>query len=193
MSGPGSAGDVWISTLHTSGPATLAAAHAAWVTCVTALFNNALKTIWTPATQISDLETVALSPTTGRQTAAVASGTTLIGTETGGQAVSPRDCIVISKRTVIPTKAGRGRMYIPGPSAAHLGTSGLLLGTLSTSLAAAFAAAFSTLKATSTPVVYHHASKTTDEITQIKVGQVLGSQTRRTNRVFNAYAGSVVS
>jgi hypothetical protein len=191
MSGPGSAGDVWISTLHTSGAANLATVHGAWSTFVTAIYNNALKTRWPVPTSITGLSTVALDPVTGRQTAVTSSGVALAGTAVGNQ-LSPRDSIVLSKRTALPTKAGRGRMYLPGPDSGHLSTTGLLIGTDASAIATAIGAALTTLKATSQPVIYHHATRTVDNITYIAVGQVLGSQSRRTNRVFNAYSTATI-
>lgn len=191
MSGPGSAGDVWISTLHTSGAANLATAHGAWSTFVTAIFNNALKTRWPVPNQITNLSTVTLDPVTGKQTAVTSSGVALVGTA-AGQALSPRDSIVLSLRTALPTKAGRGRMFLPGPDAGHLSTSGLLIGTDAAAIATAVGAAMTTFKATSQPVIYHTKTKTVDNIITVMVGQVLGTQTRRTNRVFNAYSSATV-
>jgi hypothetical protein len=191
MSGPGAAGDVWISTLHTSGAANLATAHSAWTTFVTALYNNALKTRWPVANQITNLATVSLDAVTGKQTAVTSSGVALAGTA-AGTPISPRDSIVLSLRTALPTKAGRGRMYLPGPDTGHLGSTGLLIGTDATAIANAAGAAMTVLKATSQPVVYHSKTKTVDNVTTVMVGQILGSQTRRTNRVFNAYSSATV-
>jgi hypothetical protein len=191
MSGPGAAGDVWISTLHTSGAANLATAHSAWSTFVSAIFNNALKTRWPVPNQITNLQTVSLDAVTGKQTAATSSGVALIGTA-AGNAISPRDSIVVSLRTALPTKAGRGRMFLPGPDVGHLGTTGMLTGTDANAIAAAVAAAMTTLKATSQPVVYHTKTKTVDNIITVMVGTVLGSQSRRTNRVFNSYSSATV-
>jgi hypothetical protein len=191
MSGPGTAGDVWISTLHTSGAANLATAHSAWSTFVNALYNNALKTRWPVANSITNLSTVSLDATTGHQTAVTSSGVALVGTA-AGTPISPRDSIVLSLRTALPTKAGRGRMFLPGPDTGHLGSTGLLIGTDANAIATAAAAAMTTLKATSQPVVYHAKTRTVDNILTVMVGQVLGSQTRRTNRVFNAYSSASV-
>jgi ethanolamine utilization microcompartment shell protein EutL len=191
MSGPGAAGDVWISTMHTSGAANLATAHGAWQTFVTAIFNNALKTRWAVASQITSLQTVSLDPVTGKQTAVTATSVALIGTS-AGQMISPRSCMVLSLRTALPTKAGRGRMYLPPPDSTHLTGSGLLLGSDAAAIATAIGTAMTTFKATSQPVVYHQKTKTVDNITYVAVGQVLGSQTRRTNRVFNAYSTATI-
>jgi hypothetical protein len=191
MSGPGAAGDVWISTLHTSGAANLATAHSAWSTFVNAIYNNAFKTRWPVPTQITGLSTVSLDAVTGKQTAVTSSGVALIGTAAGNQ-TSPRDSIVISLRTALPTKAGRGRMFMPGPDTGHLGTSGLLPGTDATAISTAVGAAMTTLKATSQPVVYHAKTRTVDNILTVMVGQVLATQRRRTNRVFNAYSSATI-
>jgi hypothetical protein len=190
-SGPGTAGDVWNVTLHTSGAANLATAHSAWQTFFTAIFTNALQALWPNETSCTGLATVTLDAVTGKQTSATASGVALAGVGTGAT-LSARDCIVLSKRTALPTKAGRGRMYLPAPDATHLTATGLLTGTDAAAIANAIGTAMTTLKATSQPVVYHHATKTVDNITYVAVGQILGSQTRRTNRVFNAYSTKTI-
>lgn len=191
MSGPGSAGDVWNCTMHSSGAGSLATTHAAWQTFVQAIFTNSLQALWATPTSITGLATVTLDPVTGKQTSATSSGVALAGTSVGAQ-LSPRDCIVLSKRTVVPTKAGRGRMYLPAPSGSNLSSTGLLIGTTAQNIANAIGTALTTFKATSQPVVYHKATKTVDNITYVAVGQIIGSQSRRTNRVFNAYSTKTI-
>lgn len=187
MSGPGTAGDVWISTLHTSSAATLSAAHSAWTTFVSSIVSGALGIVWPVATSITNLQTVQLDPATGRQAAQTSSSVALAGTAVGA-VLSPRDSIVLSLRSILPTKAGRGRMYLPGPASTFMSATGLLLGATCTNIANACGTAMTTLKATSQPVVYHRATRTVDNVVDVRVGGVLGSQTRRTNRVFNAYS-----
>jgi hypothetical protein len=191
MSGPGSAGDVWISTLHTSSAGTLTAVHSAWQTFCSSIVSTSLGAVWPTATSVTNLATVQLDPTTGKQVAATSSGVALAGTSVTA-VLSPRDSIVLSLRTIVPTKAGRGRMFLPGPAGNFMSATGLLLGGTATSIANAIGTAMTTLKATATPVVYHRASRTVDNITYVAVGQVLGSQTRRTNRVFNSYSTKTI-
>lgn len=181
---------MWISTLHSSSAGTISNAHNAWIQCVNDMFNNVLKTSWTPATEITDIETVSLDATTGKQTAKLSSGANLVGTEITGQALPPRDCTVVSKKSGVPTKAGRGRMFLPGPSSAHLSADGLLLGAHALALSQGLAGAWSVMAQLSQPVIYHHATKSATNIIGVAVGNVLGSQSRRTNRVFNAYSVS---
>lgn len=191
MSGPGTAGDVWICTMHSSGAGSLATVHTAWSTFVQSIVTGSLGAVWTPAVSITSLSTVQLDPITGKQTAATSSGVALVGTASGTQP-SPRDSIVLSKRTVVPTKAGRGRMYLPGPAGASIGTNGLLIGSVATTIANSIGNALTIFKSTSQPVIFHKTTKTVDNITYVAVGTVLGTQTRRTNRVFNAYATKTI-
>jgi hypothetical protein len=93
---------------------------------------------------------------------------------------------------VVPTKAGRGRMYLPGPGGGSIGTNGLMIGSVATTIANSIGNALTIFKGTSTPVIFHKATKTVDNITYVAVGTVLGTQTRRTNRVFNAYATKTI-
>jgi hypothetical protein len=140
---------------------------------------------------ITELATDSLDPLTGRNTAQVKSAVALAGTGTGAT-LPPRDCVVVGLRTALPTKSGRGRMFWPCVDAGHLTPTGLLVGTDATTLSNAFGNAMTTLKVTAQPVVWHQKTRNFDTVLYITVGTVLGTQRRRTNRVFNSYATKTI-
>lgn len=189
-SGPGTAGDIWTVTMHSSSSASLTAAHSAWQTAVTGFWDSASAgAYWSTLTQVTDLETDQLDPTTGRNVAQARSAVTLKGTDTG-QVLPPRVAMVTGLRTALPTRSGRGRMYWPAPTDSFLTTSGLLLSTTATAVAGFWATELGNMATTSPPVILHRASMDTTPITSVTVGVVLDTQRRRTNKVAPSYASA---
>lgn len=189
--GPGAAGDVWVSTLHTVGIASLVDAHEAWRAFVQSALGGTLKTFWTPATSCRDIITDQLDEFTWHNTAQLADLQVETGTSLG-KAVSPRDCLVVGMRTPVPTRAGRGRMFLPSPSADHYNAQGEFIPAELTTLVNEFAEALAVMRGTVQPVIAHRATKTTTPITRVTIGNIAGIQRRRTNKVTQTYAHSGV-
>jgi hypothetical protein len=202
VSGPGSAGDMWTVTMHSSSAAALSTVHAAWQTLVTGFIGTTLGAMWPNEVSATSVTTDQLDANGVHNVAQLSSAITAVGTGAGAT-LSPRSCLVIGLRTIVPTKAGRGRMYWPAPDASHLLGTGNLVPADTTAVAASFSSRLTTFKATSQPVVLHrgydaHTSpggilipakvSTSDNVVSVTVGVILGSQRRRTNRVQNAYA-----
>jgi hypothetical protein len=158
---------------------------------VSSFFSGAYAAMIPNDVTLTELATDQLDGVTGRNTAQTKSAVALVGTGAGATQ-SPRACLVVGLRTALPTRAGRGRMFWPAPDATHMTATGLLSGTDATSLANAFGTALTTFKTTAQPVVWHQKTKTFDSVTYVTVGTILGTQRRRTNRVFNSYASKTV-
>jgi hypothetical protein len=201
VSGPGSAGDIWTSTMHSSGSASLATVHNAWQTLVTGFIGSTLGAMWPNEVSATQVTTDQLDANGIHNVGQVTSTISAIGTGSGAT-LSPRSCVVIGLRTAVPTKSGRGRMYWPAPDATHLLGTGNLIAADAGTISAAFAARLVTFKATSQAVILHRGHdagpagvpplvpSTSDNVTAVTVGVVLGSQRRRTNRVANAYSSN---
>lgn len=187
LSGPGPAGDVWVSTLHTVGIASLVDAHEAFRQFCTDSIGAHLKTYWPVTTEMNNITTDQLDEFTWRNVAQLSDLNTIVGTSVGKQ-VSQRDCLVVGLRTPTPTRAGRGRMFLPSPSADHYSATGEFIDAELTLLAADFSAALATLRGTVQPVIAHRATKTTTPITRVTIGNIPGIQRRRTNKVTQTYA-----
>lgn len=183
--GPGPAGDVWNTTLHTSSSQDLATVHTAVGTFIGAVFTE-IGPMWSTEQQITGYTTDALDPNTGKNTAQQSSALTMKGSGSGN-ALDQRACITFSLRTALPTRAGRGRMYWPGLDDTHLTTTGLWSSTDCQSLATAAASALGTLAGTAQPVIYHRDSRTFTAITQVEISQIVNTQRRRTNKVLPNY------
>jgi hypothetical protein len=194
---------MWTTTMHSNGAAALSTVHAAWQTLVTGFITTTLGPMWPNEVSATSVTTDQLDGNGLHNVAQLTSTITATGTGAGGT-LSPRTCVVIGLRTIVPTKAGRGRMYWPAPDATHLLGTGNLVSADASAISAAFAARLITFKATSQPVVLHRGHdlrivggipdplvpSTHDNITSVTVGVVLGTQRRRTNRVQNAYSST---
>lgn len=192
---------MWTSTLHSNGSAALATVHAAWSALITGFISSTLGAMWPNEVSATSVQTDQLDGNGLHNVAQVSSTISAVGTGTGGT-LSPRTALVIGLRTAVPTKAGRGRMFWPAPDVTHLLGTGNLNSTDAATLSAAFAARLITFKATSQPVILHRGHdarvvggvpeplvpSTSDNITTVSIGVILGTQRRRTNRVQNAYS-----
>lgn len=175
--------------MHSSGPATLAAAHSAWQTAVSQFITAVLGTYWAVDQQCTALQTDQLDPATGRNVAQANSAVSYKGTGAGNP-IDPRSCVVTGLRTALPTRSGRGRMYWPAVQDSSLSPTGLILSSVATAIANGWSSALNTMATTSQPVIYHPLTRTTTAVTSVTVGQVLGTQRRRTNKIPPGYASS---
>jgi hypothetical protein len=189
--GPGSAGDQWVSTLHTSSVNDVVTMNLNWADAFTTFWTDHYGPLCSPQTKISEFVTDQLDPLTGKNVLQSTSGVNLVGTG-GGKTVSPRSCLVVSMTSNLPTRAGRGRMYLPSPdSNAYAATGEFTQGTAD-AVSAAFVAFLRQMKFVADPVIFHRKFNTSTLITGCKVGTVPGTQRRRTNKAVNSYSQSAI-
>lgn len=191
-SGPGPAGDIWTVTMHSTGAGPLASAHGAFVTAVTEFWGGDYGDLLTVDQQCTSIVTDELDPSTGKNTAQAITSVSLKGSRSAEPTTPQRASIVTGLRTALPTRAGRGRMYWPGPAGSALTVDGELTSIDATNVAVGWAAALATMASTSAPVIYHRSTRTTTLVTSVTVAVVLGTQRRRTNKVAPSYASSAL-
>src|SRR5574337_1274022 len=119
ISGPGPAGDIWVNTMHSSSNATLAQAHAAWVALIGKFYATVMEPLWSTQVEATACETDQLDPATGKNVGQIQSDLTIKGTGTGLQ-LPQRMAVVVGLRTNLPTRAGRGRVFVPAPDSTPL-------------------------------------------------------------------------
>ncbi len=130
---------------------------------------------------IDRITTGEITAATGQQQALRETTTNLVGTA-AGDALPAEVALVVSLRTPLANRRGRGRFYLPQPAALTLATDGTLDPTTQGLLADALAAAWATANgAGENPVVYSRTARTTQAITSFDVGDVFDIQTRRQN------------
>lgn len=191
MTGPGPAGDVWNITMHSYGTTTASAAHDAWLQFLTSFIGGVVEPLWSTQTQATEAITDELSGVNGRNVSQIRSSLAYKGTGAGMQ-LPQRAAAVIGLRTALPTRAGRGRFYLPAPDSSNMAADGEMTSAAATALAAGASSALATFGVTLTPVIFHRKTLTWDKITTVTVAQVLGSQRRRTNKVPPDYATSPI-
>lgn len=191
VQGPGPAGDYWSSTLHSTSETTIGTVHSAFSALITSFVGGTLAAMWPTVTEVSAITTTQIDPTSGRNITQESSGLPIPGTGTGA-ALPQRVAVVVGMRTTLPTRAGRGRMYFPAPDITHLDDDGLLETTDAQSLATAMASALAVANTTVSWGLFHRGEGNMTPITSVTVGQVLGTQRRRTNKVPDVYSSADV-
>lgn len=187
VTGPGPAGDIWTTGLYSDGSATIDTAHTAWDQFVAAFIGSDMATIWSTEMQATTTITDQLDGDGRHNVAQRRSSITYKGTGTGLQ-LPQRSAVVVGLRTALPTRSGRGRMYVPAPDSSSLVADGLLSTTVATNIAGWAATALETMTGIVQVVIAHRDPVTkgissTTPVTSVTVGQVLGTQRRRTNKV----------
>lgn len=165
-------------SLHSLSSAAEAAAEASWHGAVKTFWNTAgVKALY--AATISWTSTVTYTlDSNGHATTSTVTNEAIAGT--GTQSLPYECALLVTWRTAIKAKKGLGRWYLPPPTTASLAVNGwTMLPANITTLAAALTAMTTSWGGTLTPVVYHHASKTTDNIVHADMPDGVYAQRRR--------------
>lgn len=197
ITGPGPAGDIWTTGLFSSGTASIGTAHDAWADFAASFFGSDMAALWPTETQTSEIITDQLDAEGHHNVAQMRDAVNYKGTGAGLQ-LSQRSAVVVGLRTALPTRSGRGRMYVPAPDSSSLTSDGLLSSTVADSISGDAATALETMTQIVQVVIAHRDPTTggissTTPVTSVTVGQVLGTQRRRTNKVPNNYQSTVLA
>jgi hypothetical protein len=123
-----------------------------------------------------------IDPLTGKNLGQVVTTQALVGTDATGP-VPPQCAVVVSLRTALFNKAGRGRFYLPALSTDKV-AAGRILTAARDSCAVASQKMVQSLNGAGYIVcVYHRATKTHDNVTQVSVGDVFDTQRRRRDKL----------
>lgn len=191
ISGTFTAGDVWNTDMHMTSVNNLATVHAAATTFINNACTGTLNAMWPSDVSVTGITTNQLDPLTGKQVAQTTSALAQTGTGAGGKP-SPRDCLLLSLRTALPQKKGRGRMYLPSLDASHYTTTGRFVQADMTTIANNLGPLLTTLAATAPLVIFHRNVLGFDVVVQIKVPDLAATQRRRTNKDAIFYASHAV-
>jgi len=130
--------------------------------------------------------TVTIDQATGLQSARIDTAQNLDGVAAGNP--MPSDvALVISLRSALANRRGRGRFYLPQPAASNLTADGRVLADLITDLGASLAAAWTGYNtANDRPVIYSRAGRSIVNISSFNVGDLFDTQRRRENKLLEA-------
>jgi hypothetical protein len=169
----------------------LAAAQAAAVAWNAALWNgasagNGYKDHVTAGVGMDTVTTVQVDMLTGLQSARVDTAQSIVGVAVGS--AMPGDvALVVSLRTALANRSGRGRFYLPQPAASQLTTTGKVLADLISDIGSSLSAGWAVYNSgLDRPVVYSRTHKSTNNITTFDIGDLYDTQRRRENKVLEA-------
>ena len=135
---------------------------------------------------VDTVTTVTIDPLTGLQSTRVDTDQSLDGVDVG--IPMPADvALVISLRSELANRRGRGRFYLPQPGVVNLTADGRVVADLSADLSASLAAAWASYNtANDRPVVYSRTGRSFVNITSFNVGDLFDTQRRRENKLLEA-------
>lgn len=178
-------GETFTFTLHTDSTQEIDAAQSAWTAAVTALWEGGtpeLNTIIADTVSITQTSTALLSGSTGAQVTRRITAVNLQGTSEA-EMLPFQVAEVISLRTDLATRSGRGRFYLP-PLVTTSMDSGRMAASSQLILLDAASSMMSTLNtAMLEPVVYSRSTLAGTPITSIDVGDVYDTQRRRRDQL----------
>jgi hypothetical protein len=177
-------GDDWSFGLHTLSSLSLAAEQSAWAAAVAALWTGGIASLISDEVVATRSTTISLDQPTGKQLNRTDATIDLPGTSTAGLPYQLSICVSLS--TVVATREGRGRFYLPPFTAATIAAARLSTAaqtTVQTSVNAMFAALTG---ASTTPVIYGRTSFLALQITGGSVGDVFDTQRRRRNKLIES-------
>lgn len=166
----------------------IATAQAAAVAWNAALWNgpggvNGYKTKVTAAVGMDNVTTLLVTQSSGQQTARVDTPQVIVGTA-AGSALPGDVSLVISLRTALANRSGRGRFYLPQPAASQVATDGRVLAAMITDVMAALAPAWTAYDTgVDRPVIYSRTLRQVNNIVTYNVGNLFDTQRRRENKI----------
>jgi hypothetical protein len=190
ITGNGAAGDIWICTLHSESSLPLGSVHAQYVSAITGFLNGTMKALWNTHTSTTEAFTDQLDPSTGHNVAQAVDPVVVAGTGTGGS-VAQGTALVMSWITGLPTRKGRGRMFLPSPDDGHITTAGIYVQADCATVADGGKAFLAALNPVTQAVLYNRLDHSTTNILNARVNSKPSFQRRRNNKVSNDYSVGV--
>lgn len=136
-----------------------------------------------PAVKITKVSTGLIDPLNGRQQQLVEATVFFQGASAAGS-LPNEVALVVSLRTALANRRGRGRFYLPPLAVTALTPNGTLLPAVQTNLVGALQNAWNGYNTgLDRPVVYSRSNRSTQNITTFDIGDVMDVQTRRDNKV----------
>src|SRR6267378_6065803 len=183
------AGEEFTFSVHVNaGAASVTATLAAWDTAIGLLWNgvatpaDSVKQLYSTASSVVELSSTSLDPSTGRNVAQAKQSVSFVGTS-GAASLPPNVATCVSLRTDTPTKAGRGRFFLPGMDFGAV-SAGRLAATPQGQALAAAVGMLSSLSGAGFPVVIlHRATMTATTVTSVDIGDVFDTITRRRDKL----------
>jgi len=182
------AGDQFVYQWYAESIRTIAQAQLAAVAWNAALWNgatagNGYKDHVTADVSMLTVITAEISVTTGKQLQRAETAQVIAGVQ-AGNALSADCCMIVSLRTSLPQRTGRGRFYLPQPGAGNLTTTGKITADMTNDVLASLNGAWAAYNTgIDRPVIYSPTFHLTRVITSFDIPDLFGTQRRRENKV----------
>jgi len=179
------AGDEFVFSWWANSVRNLASAQAAAVGWILDFMEgaNGLFTKTTAGVVINRVSTGEINPATGRQQA-LADDVVASPGAAAGSSLPQEVALVVSLRTTLANRSGRGRFYLPCLAASQLTATGKVPAATITDLLDRLDDAWSLYNTLNDrPVVYSRTLRATRNVTSYDIGDVYDVQTRRDNKV----------
>lgn len=195
-SGVCASGDIFVFTWWADSSADLATVSSAAVTWAEDAWNGigtgtGLAPFMTAGVILNEVTTGLVDVATGRQSQLAEATVNLPGT--AADPAMPADvAIVVSLRTNLANRSGRGRFYLPQPAAATLTADGRFAPSQQAAAVEAVRGAFAAFSATGTPVVYSRTMRATQPVVRLDIGDLFDTQRRRENALTEVRVSATV-
>jgi len=190
-------GDNWMYSWWATSNRNLVDAQAAAVAWNAALWagataGNGLEDHVTAQVGNDSVTTVSVDVLTGIQIGRLDTAQAIVGVA-AGNALPADVALVVSLRTGLARRSGRGRFYLPQPAASQLTTNGRVLADFITDVVASLEAAWDTYNtATDIPVVYSRTLRATNPVTTFDIGNLYDTQRGRESSQVEARTSEIM-
>lgn len=182
------AGDIFTYSWHADSVRTLAAAHSAAVVWNDTLWNgsvagNGYQDHCTADVAMQEVVTTQINVADGKSLAQARSGQSIAGV-VAGNALPADVAMVVSLRTALPQRTGRGRFYLPQPAVAELTSTGRWVADFINDVIASLNSAWAGYETVNDHlVIYSPTFRVVRDCTGYNIGDQAGTQRRRENKV----------
>lgn len=178
-------GETWMFSFWTNTGETIDSMHSLGVSWINTFWVGGYDALTTAAVGVDQVFTREIVPGTGGQIRVRESIVSLDGVA-AGDALSADQCIVVSLRTDLANRRGRGRFYLPQPAESTSTVEGRISSATITALLSALAAAWNAITPITEPVVYSRTNRSFEVVQRYNVGDLYDTQRRRENKLVEA-------
>lgn len=176
-------GDTWLFSWWADSTSSLASVHGAASTWADDFWagpagTNGYATVCAPEIGLDQVTTGLMDEATGRQLELAETAKAIVGTSVAGTNVADV-AIVVSLRTTLANRRGRGRFYLPQPDNQEINLNGNMGTTRVVLLLDALNFAWGTYTITAAPVVYSRINRSTEIVTSFDIGNKYDTQRGR--------------
>lgn len=184
-------GETWMFSWWGESASAIDTVHPTSVDWINTFWTGGYDAFCTAGVQVTGVNTREIVQGTGRQVRLRQSAVSLVGASVGAT-LGADVCIVVSLRTDLANRSGRGRFYLPQPADNTVSVEGRIAASAVTGIVSALTAAWTGVTTVQTPVVYSRVSAAVNEVESFDIGDLFDTQRRRENKLLEARSGAAM-